>query len=369
MKSNFPTVKAAVILLYTGILCGCSAPPIPPEVSSIEVQEKALWSEGGDLYTPGEYKSYLAAFKGIREHFYAEKAKFVWFRNYVPVRAEIRDLYKNGEELRKNLREEKTGRANTLNRKLSRLRDRIASFKRLASLVNEGRFSRKDITRAEVLLSEADGLYSKGLYLDAEKRVETAFIVADSVLETISPVISRYTNGPQIKKWRDWVDKTLKESRGNRGYAIVVYKIDRSLTLYREGRPYKSYPVGLGLNGTGDKLHAGDRATPEGRYRIVRKLPGSRFYKALLINYPNEEDKRRFIAAKRNGVLPERTRIGGLVEIHGGGKEIMTYGCIAMEDRQIEELYNLVDTGTPVTIVGTVDHENGIHAILKEIKS
>ena len=45
----------------------------------------------------------------------------------------------------------------------------------------------------------------------------------------------------------------------------------------------------------------------------------------------------------------------------------MTYGCIAMENDQLNELYNLVDVGTPVTIVGAIDYENIISSAIKDL--
>ena len=56
----------------------------------------------------------------------------------------------------------------------------------------------------------------------------------------------------------------MAESKKNGGYLIVVSKIDRKLTLYRNGVALHSYPAGLGFNFLSDKLYSGDRATPEG---------------------------------------------------------------------------------------------------------
>ena len=71
------------------------------------------------------------------------------------------------------------------------------------------------------------------------------------------------------------------------------------MIVYKKGVAVAEFDVGLGFNGLSDKLHSGDDATPEGRYQITKKIPASRFYKALLINYPNEEDRKRFAAAKQ----------------------------------------------------------------------
>jgi murein L,D-transpeptidase YafK len=107
----------------------------------------------------------------------------------------------------------------------------------------------------------------------------------------------------------------------------------------------------------GDKLMHGDRATPEGIYRVIDKKNGvkTRYYKALLINYPNESDKARYYNAIRSGVLSKKTSIGGLIEIHGdGGRGInWTEGCIALENRLMDTVFDLCQINTPVIIVGS----------------
>jgi murein L,D-transpeptidase YafK len=99
-------------------------------------------------------------------------------------------------------------------------------------------------------------------------------------------------------------------------------------------------------------------ATPEGMYKVTRKLEGSKtkYYKALLLDYPNEEDKARFREEIENGSLPRNAKIGGLIEIHGdGGKGIdWTEGCVALTNKEMDIVYRLAKVGTPVTIVGSI---------------
>lgn len=42
----------------------------------------------------------------------------------------------------------------------------------------------------------------------------------------------------------------------------------------------------------------------------------------------------------------------------------MTYGCIALDNNQMGEVFDMVDVGTPVTIVGSTDSKNEISAAL-----
>jgi murein L,D-transpeptidase YafK len=93
-------------------------------------------------------------------------------------------------------------------------------------------------------------------------------------------------------------------------------------------------------------------------YKITQKFDGSKtkYYKALLLDYPNEEDKEKFRYEIQHGSLPASAKIGGLIEIHGnGGKGIdWTEGCIALTDREMDVVFKLVKVGTPVTIIGSL---------------
>ena len=159
--------------------------------------------------------------------------------------------------------------------------------------------------------------------------------------------------------------ETIDESKNSDTPAIIVDKSKRILVLYQSGVLVKTFKIGLGRNGSLDKLHAGDNSTPEGKYKIIKKISVNRYQKALLINYPNEEDQRDFIHAKKKGAIPAGARIGGLIEIHGGGEDSMTYGCISMDNKAIDEVFSLVSVGTPVTIVGAVDYKNGLSSAIE----
>ena len=148
--------------------------------------------------------------------------------------------------------------------------------------------------------------------------------------------------------------------------ALIVSKLERRLTVYRKGELIRTYDVGLGFNGLADKRVSGDDATPEGRYSVVRKNPSSLYHKALLIDYPNEEDRRWFAQEKAQGRIPRDASIGGNVEIHGGGRDTLTRGCVSLDDDKMDELYALVAVGTPVTIIGTMELDNFVMKAIRE---
>ncbi len=147
---------------------------------------------------------------------------------------------------------------------------------------------------------------------------------------------------------------------------IVVTKNKRRLELYSDGALVRTYKVGLGLNPVPDKIRQGDRATPEGEFYIFTKNDKSAFYLSLGVSYPNVEDAERGLrdkvitqaqreaivrAIKRKATPPQNTRLGGDIYIHGNGAgSDWTWGCVALENEHVRELFNAVPVGTPVTI-------------------
>jgi len=147
---------------------------------------------------------------------------------------------------------------------------------------------------------------------------------------------------------------------------IVVTKSRQVLQLYSDGKVVRTYRVGLGLSPVEDKIRAGDRRTPEGEFYICMKNPHSQFYRSLEISYPNQKHAERGIrdglitraqynqivsALNRKRVPPQNTRLGGELLIHGNGSQSdWTWGCVALDDKDIRELFDAVPIGTPVII-------------------
>ncbi len=339
-------------------MSGCGSPALPPEVRLAEIQEHSLWKAGAGIYAPEEYGKYKGALRQGREDIIRQEARLPWFRDYKPVSTRFKDILRQGEKLSGKIEAEKARKSVYLKGQIDYYRAKVKALGNLTCMLNEGRLSRADCTKAEVYLMEAEALYERGEYQASEEKLQSVSEYMESAEGGIRPIISRYGDRAQVAKWREMVETTLSESKVRGTYAVVISKVDRKLVIYRNGLPQKTYDINIGSNGFSDKLYQGDNATPEGRYKIIRKLPRSRYYRALLINYPNDEDRRQFAEARAKGLIPAGAGIGGLVEIHGGGRQGMTYGCIALENRHMAEVYDLIDVGTPVTIVGAMDHTN-----------
>jgi len=147
---------------------------------------------------------------------------------------------------------------------------------------------------------------------------------------------------------------------------IVVTKSKRRLELYADGAVVRTYKVGLGVNPVPDKIRQGDHATPEGDFYVFTKNDKSAFYLSLGISYPNIEDAERGLrekmisraqhdaivrAIKRKATPLQNTQLGGDIYIHGNGSSSdWTWGCVALENDEMKELFDVVTVGTKVTI-------------------
>ena len=136
-------------------------------------------------------------------------------------------------------------------------------------------------------------------------------------------------------------------------WLIVVKKGKRRLQLYRDCRLVKTFPIDLGENPQGPKLYQGDMRTPEGLYRVIEKKDRgqTKYYLALLLDYPNDQDRARHESAVRKGKIPFEAGVGGSIEIHGEGRgEDWTHGCVALYNQDMTELFKNISPGTPVWI-------------------
>ena len=173
----------------------------------------------------------------------------------------------------------------------------------------------------------------------------------------------------------------IRTDSGEEGYVanssisnvwIRISKRKKTVFVYRGVELIKKIPADFGNNIVSDKIRRGDLGspddwrTPEGSFFVVSKNPNSKYYKALVLNYPNSEDARRgykqgliskeeyqaIVRAEENHAIPPmNTMLGGWIEIHGdgtGGGTNWTQGCIAIENHQMDELWDIIEVGTPV---------------------
>lgn len=213
-------------------------------------------------------------------------------------------------------------------------------------------------SRAAARLAWVDSLAAQRRFDEAIGQAREAIGWLDQASGRRQQMLSRFSDPTRLNAWRRQADAAIADSHRGRKTVVIVDKWHRRLEVYSAGRRVVSVQAELGTNGLLQKLYAGDAATPEGRYHVAQKKDGAatRYYKALLLDYPNAEDRRRFDSARRDGALPSGVGIGGLIEVHGGGGSgrDWTDGCVALSNGDMDRVYAAVSVGTPVVIVGAL---------------
>ena len=132
---------------------------------------------------------------------------------------------------------------------------------------------------------------------------------------------------------------------------LIVDKSERLMVAYAGGQPVKAWRgLQFGDAPQGHKQFEGDERTPEGRYVIEGRNPGSAYHLSLKVSYPNAADRAFALAQGRSP--------GGDIFIHGQPNSLpfgrvpgdWTDGCIALSNDEIAELWRIVPDGTVIEI-------------------
>lgn len=189
-----------------------------------------------------------------------------------------------------------------------------------------------------------------GLVLGLMFLISTPIVADVTTPLLLEPVKTKIQPKPKIKKE---VEEEVKEFDGFVDY-VLVKKRERKLYLYSEDQVVKSYKIALGKQPDGQKLEEGDSKTPEGLYTLDWRNPHSKFFRSIHVSYPNVVQTR---SAREAGVDP-----GGAIMIHGQPNDWAerikltfsfkdwTEGCIALENQDMIEVWDLVRDGTPIKI-------------------
>jgi hypothetical protein len=161
---------------------------------------------------------------------------------------------------------------------------------------------------------------------------------------------------------------------------LVALKRKYKMYHIKSGSVYKEYNIALSQDPSGPKKRQGDLKMPEGEYYICEKQKGPFYgtYAAYLgpcllrISYPNRYDARNGMdeksinitqynqivnADRAKKIPPKNTALGGGIVIHGWKGDWyeafdrnLTWGCISMHNRDLENLYTIIETGTKIII-------------------
>ncbi len=128
------------------------------------------------------------------------------------------------------------------------------------------------------------------------------------------------------------------------GRRVVISIPDRKIALIEDGRVVKVYPVAIGKSST---------PSPQGSFHIASRIQHPTWYQPGKVVGPGPAN-------------PLGTRWMGLgykgYGIHGTNLPLSigkaaSHGCIRMRNRDVEELFALVEIGDPVELVTEVSPE------------
>jgi lipoprotein-anchoring transpeptidase ErfK/SrfK len=355
------------------ILTGC-VQAIPSDlVAAIEAIDHDLIALRAPEVAPEEYASFIGQWIPLKARVQSEDDLIRWPWESNGIEDELRRLYAEGGSAVARLNARQATLRRTAESTLTRLEERLQL---IASQIEpiDGRMALgEQSVQTDLLLKQARSFFEQKDYDRSLHTAEKATHAMLTQTAALTRELGRYADERRIAHWQAMAKQTVEWSRSHQSAAIVVSKADRVLTLYKSGRKVLAYPVRLGFNGIREKQFQGDGATPEGRYRVtaMRGEGQTQFYRALALDYPNAEDRRRFKSAKKAGLIASTKSIGGQIEIHGVENELMaqTLGCLMLDNPHMAALYERVSTGTPVTIVGALTGQNSVALALAHLEN
>lgn len=345
-------------LLTLAIYAMVSIIPTPPveEVANARAKLSVARENNADYYSAKLYAEARSNYDSAMVNWHKENMRFIYFRDYRKVSSFAAISLKKAIQATENSRTSTSGLELRINQKIKELNNVTEEINKLFTSYPLEPEIRNRISRGKFLLKEAEVAYEKDLLLLADRKISEAEFLLTSSYENASTDLKSYFR--LFPDWEKWIEKTIAQSKENRDYSIIIDKYSRKVLVYLNGIKKYEYSAELGRNWVGFKRMSGDKATPEGMYKVTRKFEKSKtkYYKALLIDYPNNDDSARFRADIENGNLPANAKIGDMIEIHGtGGRGVdWTDGCIAVTDKEMDVLFKIAKVGTPVTIVGSV---------------
>lgn len=339
---------ASVVLLATA-----EEPPLKDIEDTRTILSKAE-SLNAEVYSRKLYREAKVLYDSAMTVWKKENEKFFICRRYEGV-VGLAGKAKNvglqavlkAEEVRKNSKD-------GLKEEIKVLRQEMTEFEKIFAALPLSREAKSEHSKGKLLLNEAEIAFEKGEYSDGREKSRLASVLIRNSYKEARKVLEEYFR--QLPEWQEQLKEAVARSDREKSYVIVVEKLPSRCDLYYNGVKKYSFEAEFGRNWIGDKRQEGDYATPEGDYRVVRKLDRgtSKYYKALLIDYPNRDDRANFRKLKKEGVVASNARPGNLIEIHGhGGRGAnWTNGCVAVKDSDMDKIFSCAERGTPITIIG-----------------
>jgi L,D-peptidoglycan transpeptidase YkuD (ErfK/YbiS/YcfS/YnhG family) len=309
-----------------------------------------------NIYAEKLYNESMQMYDNAMRFWSIENSKFILFRDYTNVIIWAKRSRSKSEEAEEKSIKLADNLSKDVEAAFVNLGKKIELYNTLFKKLPLPRSVFDAHNKSKMFLSESKIAHESGKLKEAEILFKKADIYINHANTAAGKMLRNYFS--DYNRWKSLANDAIAASRGG-SKVILVDKVAHILYVYQSGKIIRSFDAEFGPNWMAHKERAGDRATPEGNYHITsEKTSGnSAYHKALLLDYPNAEDRRNFAINKKNGLISRRTGIGSLIEIHGNGGRGFdwTSGCVGLRDRDIDDLCRLVGPGTRVTIVGSIE--------------
>ncbi|MEQ8924639.1 MAG: L,D-transpeptidase [Fulvivirga sp.] len=347
---------STLFILVTGLIILTVDWPQPP-LSLLEEARSGLLTAKrakADVLAKDQFNQAQTSYDSAILLLDSENQKIFFFRRYEKVEMLLIKVIEDTHLSEKIAIEKDKQYWLTTKNKYEKVRDLHEFFKQAYANFPLKEAERKTVSEANIMLDETQLALRNQSVIETDKLVDYEHFITELINS------SRITMKHYFKDYEVWESlqrNALKNATDNNSYVVIIDKLNRECKLYYRSKCLATLPIELGYNWIGDKQHAGDKTTPEGAYRIIKKKANAetKYYKALLLNYPNEDDKKRHSKNVKEGIIPKNVPIGGEIEIHGhGGKGIdWTDGCIALSNKNMDSVYAMIPLNTPVIIVGS----------------
>ncbi len=212
--------------------------------------------------------------------------------------------------------------------------------------------SKRSFHRLKMTSDRVDAIYQYGLIQysqkDFDKAIKAFEIIASQTKDTKKKEDALFKLAEIYKQRNSLLKKsnnlktdiiipkrTLKIAKSK--FTIFVDKSQNLLFLKKDNQIVKTYKVSTGIN----------NSTPVGKFRIEEKLISPVWYKVGAVVPPDSPEYE--LGKYWMGISVKGYGIHGTNDPASIGKQI-TKGCIRMLNKDIEELYIIVPSGTKVTI-------------------
>ena len=363
--------RFTLVALLSMSLGGC-VETVPEElVEAIESLDRDLSTLRASDVNPEAYSKFSRQWIALKGRVRSEENIVRWPWEDNELETDLEALQVEGTQLVSDVNSRIQAQRTTAETKLAKIEQRLRLMNTRVGDIGSRVVLGEHPLETEVHVKQARLFLEQGHFEHSIQASERAGKILLTQTALLTNELGRYADDDLIAAWRESAQRTIDWSRTHRAQAIVVSKADRVLTLYKNGRKVLTYPIRLGSRGIRAKQHYGDGATPEGEYRIQRKRgPGQTpYFRALILDYPNIDDRRRFEEAQKAGLIPKSQHMPGLIQLHGIAQGIsdQPYGSIVLDNPQIARLFDHVAVGTPVNIVGALESQNSISLVLADL--